>query len=132
MMTDNKYKILIISTTFLQVLEPYYSNLEKSGYEVAADPKWIDTGLDVELFKEFLPEIDAMITVGQPITENLLKIANKLKIISLACSGYEHLDLPLLTKFGVTVTNTPILEMAVPVADLAFGFMLSLASASIC
>lgn len=126
-MTKYKHKILIASGTFLQVLEPHYNNLKKSGYEVIADPKWLDTGLDIELFKNFLPEIDAMITGGQPITESQLKIASKLKVVSLACSGYENLDLPLLTKFGIIVTNTPILEMAAPVADLAFGFILSLA-----
>lgn len=126
-MTDNKYKILIISTTFLEVLEPYFSNLKKNGYEVYADSKWLDTGLDVEVFKKFLPEIDAIIMGGQTITESQLKIASKLKVVSLACSGYEFLDLPLLSEFGIIVTNTPILEMAAPVADLAFGFMLSLA-----
>jgi len=124
---SNKYKIFIMPSTLLEVLGSYYSVFKKSKYEVITNRKWLDNGISNEVFNKCLPDIDAVITGGQLFTKSQLLSARKLKVVSLACSGYDKLDISLLTELGIVVTNTPIVEMAIPVADLVFGFILSLA-----
>ena len=127
MLESNKYKVLILPSTFLELFESEKSGFDPNKYELIFNKDWLKSGIDEKYFYKLLPEIDAIISGGQGLTEDQLKIANKLKIISLACSGYESINTPLLTKFGVVLTNTPIPEMAMPVADLSFAFILSLA-----
>ena len=119
-------KILISSTSCLLTPEPHVSKLRDRGYEVVTQPRESDRDKD-ELFKELLPGTHALIGGPLPITEEHIAIARNLKVMSICASGYDKVDIPLLTRSGVVVTNVTGPEMVNTVADLAFGLMLAVA-----
>lgn len=121
-----KEKILVIHSSFLEMLEPQVGELRARGYEVVADPQFKYRTVD-DVLMEHLPGTSALLSSGSRLTERHLAAADKLKVVSVMASGYEQLDLPLLTAAGIRVTNVPIAEGALPVAELAFGMMYALA-----
>lgn len=119
-------KILVYSATMLDILEPHVSRLKSMGYEVVANPAFLNMPYD-EILNKHLPGTCALLSGGSGISREQLHLADSLKVISIMASGYEAVDVPLLTEAGIVLTNTPIPAMAEPVAELAFGLMYSLA-----
>lgn len=73
-----------------------------------------------------LKEADAIVGTGFQVTEDLLDLAPKLKIVSTVSVGYNHLNVDLLSERGILASHTPgVLDDTV--ADVIFG--LALASA---
>ena len=58
--------------------------------------------------------------------EEIIEKANKLKVISKYGTGLDNIDINIATKKKIIVTNTPSANVDA-VADLTFGFILSLA-----
>ena len=61
----------------------------------------------------------------EPLTKNVLQVADHLKIISRAGIGVDNIDLNEAKKLNIAVTNTPDAP-TIPVAELTVGMMLSL------
>lgn len=110
----------------LQTKHSYLEKLAELGYEVVADESFLQLGAD-EVMARHLPGTSAILSGGFRFTRKHLAMASQLQVIAHLASGYDSLDIPLLTEAGICVTNTPIQAMAEPVADLAFGLVLGLA-----
>jgi len=67
----------------------------------------------------------AVITVKQPVDEALLDKFPKLKLVAVAFTGFDHVDLDECKKRGVQVANVPGYSTA-GVAELCFGLIFSL------
>lgn len=72
-------------------------------------------------------QADAVIcTLADPITDDLLAVAPRLKIVANYAVGYNNIDVAAATRRGIVVTNTPdVLTDAT--ADLTWALMLAVA-----
>jgi len=78
--------------------------------------------------EEFLKELsdaEALVVGGEPIDEDLLEEAPKLRIIARFGVGYERIDLEACTKRGIYVSYTPG-ALSNAVAELTMGLILCL------
>jgi D-3-phosphoglycerate dehydrogenase / 2-oxoglutarate reductase len=78
-----------------------------------------------EQLSEAVKDVDAVIVRSDIIDEEVIKAANKLKIVVRAGAGYDNIDLKAASAKGVVVMNTPG-QNANAVAELAFGAMIFL------
>lgn len=85
------------------------------------DTRWKES----ELLGE-VSDVDAFIASTDEVTGRVIEAAGHLRVISRFGVGFDSVDVAAATRRGVVVTNTPGV-MASSVADLVFGFMLSLA-----
>lgn len=72
-----------------------------------------------------LPDCDAVLSCGR-FSEEMIKAAPKLKIISNYGAGYDKIDVWAATERGIPVTNCPDCT-ALPTAEIAIGLLLSCA-----
>ena len=70
-------------------------------------------------------DCDAIMVLGhEPVNQELLMVARKLKVVSTATVGVDHIDLEECKKRGIVVCNTPgVLDDCV--ADLTLGLILA-------
>lgn len=80
---------------------------------------------EAELINQ-IADFDGLIAGLDPITENVLRKATNLKVVSRYGAGVDRVDIPAATALGIKVTNTPGVN-AQAVAELALGLMLGLA-----
>ena len=74
-----------------------------------------------------IPTVDSVLASTEPYTSKVLRAAKRLKVISRVGVGYNNIDLAEATRLGISVTWTPIPELAYAVAEHAFALMLALA-----
>lgn len=74
---------------------------------------------------ELVQDVDGLITGLEPITARVLSHANRLKVISAAGVGFDHIDLDEATRRGIAVCNCHGCNNH-SVAELAFGMMIGL------
>lgn len=122
-------KVWIISFSFEQE-EDAFAVLRRAGLEpiLWAQADRVGAG-ETEMIARWqaFSEKPAAIIMGAdiPVTERFLSQARGLRVISLNCAGYDHLDLAACEKYGVLVANVPRRNFDA-VADLAWGLILSL------
>jgi len=95
---------------------------EAAGYEMVRLEKYTDKA---DLLKA-VESVDAMIIRSDKADAEVIAAANNLKIIVRAGAGYDNIDLASSTAKGICAMNTPG-QNSNAVAELAFGFMLSMA-----
>jgi D-3-phosphoglycerate dehydrogenase / 2-oxoglutarate reductase len=83
--------------------------------------------LNEEELLEVIPGVDAVLASVEPYTARVLGAAERLRVISRVGVGYNNIDLAAATKEGISVTWTPIPELAYAVAEHAFAHILSFA-----
>lgn len=121
-------KILIISFSFEQ--EPdAFQVLQRGGLEPVlwkSETRKDATEEDLIAYWMDMPEKPVAIVMGADIeiTEKFLSVAQGLKLISLNCAGYDHIDLEACGRYGVQLVNVPRRNFDA-VADLAWGLILS-------
>jgi glyoxylate reductase len=72
-------------------------------------------------------EVDALLCmVTERIDEELLTHAPRLKVVANMAVGYDNVDVPALTRWGILLTNTPGV-LTETTADLAFTLILGIA-----
>jgi D-3-phosphoglycerate dehydrogenase / 2-oxoglutarate reductase len=77
----------------------------------------------VREFQSAISDADALIVRSDPVTEEILSAAGKLKIVVRAGAGYDNIDLDACTAKGVVAMNTPG-QNSNAVAELVFAMML--------
>lgn len=82
--------------------------------------------LDNSRFVQTLKEAIGIIGLELPVTQKLLDLAPKLKIVSNVSVGYDNLDIDALTARNIMATNTPDI-LTDTVADAVLGIMLATA-----
>lgn len=95
--------------------------MEDAGVEVTVS----DKSLDQEALIKELQGCDALLSAGFVKADaHLLESCKHLKVLSLYSVGYDNVDVPMATKLGIPVGNTPdVLSGAT--ADTAFLLMLA-------
>ncbi len=115
------------STLYITRLLPApVMTLLRECYSLVSEPveNQIPTGDDQ---RRGFVQADAVIcTLADPITDDLLAAAPRLKIVANYAVGYNNIDVAAATRRGIVVTNTPdVLTDAT--ADLTWALMLSVA-----
>ena len=98
------------------------SCLEKNDCEIIDDPL---SGITEDDFCRTIHGIDAVIAGSERYTQNVLRAADKLKIIARTGAGYDQIDLRAATKNAVWVTTTPGAGSHA-VSDFTLGLILCL------
>lgn len=65
-----------------------------------------DTGEEAELL-ELAPQVDAIMTIWQPVTAAVLDAAPNCRIVSNVGAGVDNIDVAHATRLGIPVTNVP-------------------------
>jgi len=103
--------------------------LEENGQSILRDYAHVDNfpGIAPDKLLEVIPDYDALIVRGRTkVTEQVFKVAKKLKVVGRAGVGVDNIDLESAGAHGVAVVNAPV-STTLAVAELTFGLMLSLA-----
>jgi lactate dehydrogenase-like 2-hydroxyacid dehydrogenase len=76
--------------------------------------------------KRFIVNVDGIISIfTTPLSSEILKLAQQLKIISNFGVGYNDIDVEYATSRGIAVCNTPN-SVTEPTAEMAMGLMVAL------
>ena len=100
-----------------------------SGVDLLREHFDVDLGADWsdEQFRERLPEYEGiLIRSATKMTEELIELGSKLKVIGRAGVGVNNVDVPAATKRGVIVVNAPQSNV-VTAAEHTMALLLSLA-----
>jgi len=119
------WRALVVNGTFLEVLDDHRAAMAQQGFTVYQPA---DFGLTTpEAVLRTAAGFDAVFGPGLPFDAAFFEMARGLKVLVIAASGYEGVDLAAATRAGVAVANAPTLLGSAAVADLAFGLMLAVA-----
>ncbi len=117
--------ILITTSSFATNDPGLLEDIKVLGLDVCLNPhgRKLTEEEVVELITKYQPV--GMIAGVEPLTENALGKAEKLKVISRCGIGLDSVDLDAAGALGIEVTNTPDAP-TMPVAELTLGLILSL------
>ena len=117
-------KILISTSSFnIENIEDL-SLLESNGYTIINNPY----GRRLKEFeiKELLQDnVIGLIAGVEPLTRDILKSAQSLKVIARCGVGMDNVDLNAVKELGIAISNTPNAP-TIPVAELTLAHMLNL------
>jgi len=115
---------LLLNASFLDVLPHVQHHLTTAGFDVVTGPAY--SVLPAAQRRDVLANVE--VVFGPAVfTPEDMAAAPRLKVISLASSGYESVDIDAATACGIVVTNAPTALGTESVADLTFGLILDLA-----
>jgi D-3-phosphoglycerate dehydrogenase len=121
-------RLVILNPTSLDVLEAHRDYLDASGVTWIADPEF--RSLRQDRVDGVLAGADALILPASlrnlPLAEHMERHA-ALKVLSIAASGFDWLDVDAATRCGIVVTHAPVREGVEVVADMTWGLMLAVA-----
>lgn len=84
-----------------------------------------DRKTDEETLKERVENAEILILANMPLSGEVIDAAEKLKYISVAFTGYDHIDLEMCKKKGIQVSNAAGYSTH-SVAELTFGLIIAL------
>lgn len=115
-------KVLISTSSFGKHDRAPLERLKGAGLEVSLNP--YGRKLTATEVKELLVDADGLIAGVEPLTENVMRSAGCLKVISRCGVGMDSVDLEAAKQIGIKVFNSP--DAVTPaVAELTIGLMLS-------
>lgn len=115
---------LLVNGSFLDVLDQVNLRLATLGLDVITGQEFL--ALDHDDRRSVLATIELVFGPG-PLTQEAIDTAPNLKVVSLASSGYESINVDVATEQGIVVTNAPTSLGTESVADLTFGLILDVA-----
>jgi glyoxylate reductase len=114
-----KHKIFIT-----RPLPEAVTDLLSSHAEVRFNPE--DAPMPMERLEEALRDADGLLVVSNRVSEETIRQASRLKVVSTPSVGYDNIDVAACTRRRIVVTNTTgVLEETT--ADLVFGVLLATA-----
>lgn len=84
-----------------------------------------ERSLDKEVLKKRVKDTDILVIANSPLEGEVIEAAKKLKMISVAFTGVDHVDLRVCRERGILVSNAAGYSTH-SVAELAFGMIISL------
>ena len=123
-----KSRLAVLNGTCLDVVEEYRGWIVSQGVELDAQQSY--RSLDEAESLRITRDADGIILPASFRSfphEPHMAACPRLKVCSIAASGYEWLDVDAATKHGIVVTFAPGREGAEVVADMAWGLMLAVA-----
>jgi D-3-phosphoglycerate dehydrogenase len=86
----------------------------------------VKLGLSPEELKKIIPEYDAIIIRSETkLKKDIIAAADRLKVVGRAGIGLDNVDLPMATKKGIVVMNTPQ-ENAIAAAEHTIAMILAI------
>ena len=117
-------KVLVSTSTFGEFDETPLRKLKQNGFEVVVNP--YGRKLQPQDSIELMRDIDGIIAGTEPLNSDILKRANRLKVISRLGVGLDNVDLTAAKELGIQVASTPAAPTEA-VAELTLGLMIVLA-----
>jgi len=121
-------KFVILNGTCLDVLEDHRAYLDAQEWEWVAEDRF--RSIKTDEFDAAIEDAHALILPtavrNYPLAEHMERHTS-LRVLSIAASGYDWLDVAAATRCGIVVTYAPIQVGAEVVADMAWGLMLAVA-----
>nr|WP_242603784.1 phosphoglycerate dehydrogenase [Dictyoglomus turgidum] len=114
--------MLITPRSFEKVKDRFEEIFRKEEIEVIINP--LGRVLTEEEMKELVKDLDGLIVGIDPVTSEVLKNANKLKVISKYGVGVDNIDLEESKRRNIVVTNTPGVNSNA-VAELTVGLIIN-------
>ncbi|WP_352339457.1 NAD(P)-dependent oxidoreductase [Psychrobacter sp. 16-MNA-CIBAN-0192] len=96
--------------------------LTDNGHELVI---YNDGKLDDETIKNRIKDAEVLVLANTPLSSDVIDAAEKLKYISIAFTGYNHIDLEKCKEKGVNVSNAAAYSTH-SVAELTFGLITAL------
>lgn len=96
--------------------------LTNSGHEFVL---YDDGKSDDETLKSRVKDAEIIVIANMPLKAEVIDVAEKLKFISVAFTGYDHIDLDKCKEKGIQVSNAAGYSTH-SVAELTFGFIIAL------
>ena len=100
-----------------KVTKPLIDN----GHEIVA----YEDRVDENTLKTRVEDADILVIANMPLSGDVISAAEKLKYISVAFTGFDHIDLDKCKEKGIKVSNAGGYSTN-SVAELAFGLMIGL------
>lgn len=117
-------KIVVLES--LGITDEEFKNLSQpladSGHELVV---YNDGKLDNETLKSRIKDADIIVIANTPLSAEVIDAAEKLKYISVAFTGYNHIDLDKCKEKGIKVSNAAGYSTH-SVAEITFGLIISL------
>lgn len=124
----SKPRLVILNPTCLEVLEAHRARLDSLSLDWRAEAGFCS--LQESDVDSALQGADALILPASirdlPRAEQMRRHAS-LKVLSIAASGYDWLDIAAATENGIVVTNAPVREGVEVVADMTWALLLAVA-----
>lgn len=79
---------------------------------------------DIEVLKDRVKDSDILVIANSPLRREVIAAAENLKYISVAFTGFDHVDLEMCKERGISVSNAAGYSTPA-VVELAFGLMIS-------
>lgn len=117
---------LVANGTFREMLADHRERIEHEGMLLV--PLAPPGGLNAQI-RALRSDLAVIFGPGPGLDAELFVNAPRLKVVALAASGYESVDVAAATRAGVAVTNAPTPLGSEAVADLAFGLIICVARA---
>jgi D-3-phosphoglycerate dehydrogenase len=120
--------IVLLNPTCLDVLPTHRAWLDTLGVNLVADDSF--RALRPEQVDDVLAGAEALILPASLRTlpsAELMARHRSLRVLAIAASGFDWLDVDAATRNGIVVTYAPVPAGSEVVADLAFGLMLAVA-----
>src|SRR4029078_4138323 len=117
-------KVLVSTSTFGEFDETPLQKLKQNGFEVVVNP--YGRKLQPQESIELMRDIDEIIAVPETLNSDILKRANRLKVISRLGVGLDNVDLTAAKELGIQVASTPAAPTEA-VGELTLGLMMVLA-----
>jgi len=107
-----------------------YKKLEEVGrvevYPYGGSP-WSTRGVPKEVLKDAARRCDALVVfIGDVVDREVVDAAERLRIVSTASVGVDHIDVEYARRKGIAVAHTPYV-LVDAVADLAVGLLITAA-----
>lgn len=121
-------RIVLLNATCLDVLAHHRAWIDSLGIELVAEESFRHLKLaDVDAVMEGADALIVPATIRSlPHAEHMERHAT-IKVLSIAASGFDWLDIAAATRNGIVVTNAPAREGIEVVADLTIGLMIAVA-----
>ena len=117
------WKILVSAPYMQPVIDQYREILEEPGVPVELVIPPVRERLSQNELLEWINDIDGVICGDDEFTEDVMRAAPKLKVISKWGTGIDSIDQEAAARLGIAVCNTTD-AFTHPVADSVLGYML--------
>lgn len=122
--TDKKMKIVVLES--LGISDDEFDKLSKplrdQGHELII---YNDGKLDDETIKTRIKDAEVLVLANTPLKSEVIEVADQLKYISVAFTGYNHIDLDKCKEKGIKVSNAAGYSTN-SVAEITFGLIIAL------
>jgi len=117
-------KIVVLESLAVekQLFDDFCSVFQKDAHEIVVFQNRVE---DPEILIERIGDADIAVLTNIPISRNILTSCKNLKMLAVAFTGFDHIDIESCDEFGITVSNAAGFSTSA-VAELTIAMALNL------